>query len=57
MEDHVKRELGCEEGEEPLRGIHMSLQAHIQEMVVKVWYVFLLKTVRKMVTDEEERKT
>lgn len=57
MEDHVKRELGCEEGEEPLRGIHMSLQAHIQEMVVKVWYVFLLKTERKIVTDEEERKT
>ena len=44
MEDHVKRELGCEEGEEPLRGVHMSLQTHIQEMVVQVWYIFLFQT-------------
>lgn len=43
MEDHVKRELGCEQSEEPLRGIHMSLQTHIQEMVVQVWYIFLFK--------------
>lgn len=41
MEDHVKRELGCEEGKEPLRGVHVSLEAHIQEMVVQIRYVFL----------------
>lgn len=44
MEDHVKRELGCEEGEKPLRCVHMSFQAEVQEMVVQVWYIFLLKT-------------
>lgn len=54
MEDHVQRELGCEEGEEPLRGIHVSLQTHVQEMVVKVWYVFLLETERKKVSEKEE---
>ena len=47
MEDHVKRELGCEEGEEPLRGVHMSLQTHIQEMVVQIWNIFLLKANRQ----------
>lgn len=49
MEDHVKRELGCEEGEEPLRGVHMSLQTHIQEMVVQIRYIFLYirKQIRK----------
>lgn len=44
MEDHVEGELGCEESEEPLRGVHVSLQAHIQEMVVQVWYIFLEQT-------------
>lgn len=44
MEDHVKRELGCEEGEEPLRSVHMSLQTHIQEVVVQVWYILLFQT-------------
>lgn len=56
MEDHIKRELGCEEGEEPLRSIHMSLQTHVQEVVVKVWYTFLLKTERQKVTQKEEEK-
>lgn len=44
MEDHVEGELGCEECEEPLWGVHVSLQAHIQEMVVQVWYIFLEQT-------------
>lgn len=44
MEDHVEGELGCEESEEPLWGVHVSLQAHIQEMVVQVWYIFLEQT-------------
>lgn len=48
MEDHVKRELGCEEGEEPLGGVHMSLQTHIQEMVVQIRNIFL--TQRRHVT-------
>lgn len=47
MEDHVKRELGCEEGEEPLRSVHMSLQTHVQEMVVQIWNIFLLKKIEK----------
>lgn len=44
MEDHVERKLGCEEGEEPLGGVHVSLQTHVQEVVVKVWNIFLLKS-------------
>lgn len=54
MEDHVKRELGCEEGEKPLRGVHVSLQTHVQEMVVKVWYVLLLRTERKRQQDRDK---
>lgn len=57
MEDHVKRELRCEEGEEPLRGVHMSLQTHIQEMVVQVWYIFLFKTERKRMSDTGQEET
>ena len=56
MEDHVKRELGCEEGEEPLRGVHVSFQTHVQEMVVKVWYIFLLETKRSRGVDVERGK-
>lgn len=56
MEDHVKRELGCEEGEKPLRCVHMSLQTHIQEMVVQVWYIFLLKTERKRGTEKDHKE-
>lgn len=41
MEDHVKRKLGCEESQEPLGGVHMSLQTHIQEMVVQIRYILL----------------
>lgn len=51
MEDHVKRELGCEEGEEPLGGVHVCLQTHIQEMGVQVWYIFLFETERKQMMD------
>jgi len=47
MKHHVKGELGCEEGEEPLRGVHMSLQTHVQEMVVEIWNIFLMKTEGK----------
>lgn len=57
VEDHVKRELGCEEGEEPLRRVHMSLQTHIQEMVVQVRYIFLFKTQRnKLVKEVKQRR-
>lgn len=61
MEDHVKRKLGGEEGEEPLRGVHVSLQTHIQEMVVQVWDIFLFQTEtikhgRTMVRESSNRK-
>lgn len=46
MEDHVKRKLGCEEGQEPLRSIHMGLQTHIQEMVVQIRYILLKRQTR-----------
>lgn len=46
MEDHVKRELGCEESEEPLRGIHVGLQTHVHEVVVQVGKIFLFKETR-----------
>ena len=36
VEDHVERELGGEESEEPLRGVHVGLQAQLQEVVPQV---------------------
>lgn len=42
MEDHVERELGCEEGEEPLGGVHVRLQTHVEEVSVQIWDVFLM---------------
>lgn len=57
MEDHIKRELGCKEGEKPLRCVHMSLQTHIQEMVVQVWYIFLLNTKRTLQGKRRMKKT
>lgn len=42
MEDHVERELGCKEGEEPLGGVHVRLQTHVEEVSVQIWDVFLL---------------
>ena len=47
MEDHVKRELGCKECEEPLRGIHVCLQTHIHKVVVQIRKIFLVKTHRQ----------
>ena len=47
MEHHVEGELGCEEREEPLRGVHMSLQTHVQEVVIQVWDVLLLETEKE----------
>ena len=41
VEDHVERELGREEGEEPLGGVHVGLQTHVQEVAVQVRKVLL----------------
>lgn len=46
MKDHAEGELGSEEGQEPLRGIHMSLQIQILEMRPQIWKL-LLHTRRK----------
>lgn len=46
VEDHVERELGCEEREEPLGGVHVRLQPHVQEVSVQIWDVFLLEAHR-----------
>ncbi len=37
VKDHVKRELGREEREEPLGGVHVRFQTQIQEVCVQVW--------------------
>jgi len=41
VKDHVKREFGCEECEEPLGGIHVCFQTQVQEVCVQVWNAFL----------------
>lgn len=41
MKNHVEREFGCEEREEPLRGVHVCFQTQVQKMCVQVWNVFL----------------
>lgn len=46
MEDHVKRELGCEECEEPLRGVHVGLQTHVHKVVEQVGEIFLFRERR-----------
>lgn len=46
MEDHVEWELGCEEGEEPLGGVHVCLQTHVEEVSVQIRDIFLLGEVR-----------
>ncbi len=44
VKDHVKRELGREEREEPLGGVHVRFQTQIQEVCVQVWNAFLQHT-------------
>lgn len=41
VEDHVEREFCGEERKEPLGGIHVCLEAYIQEVVVQVGDAFL----------------
>lgn len=41
MENHAEGELGREEGEEPLGGIHVGLQVQVLEVGPEVWNLFL----------------
>lgn len=41
VEHHVEGELGGEEREKPLRGVHVSLQPHVEEVGVQVRDVLL----------------
>lgn len=41
MEDHAEGELGGEECEEPLRRIHVGLQAQLLEVGPQVWELLL----------------
>ena len=44
MVDHEQWELGREQREEPLGGIHVSFQVHLQEVVKQLWHVVLKST-------------
>lgn len=52
MENHAEGELGREQGEEPLGGIHVSLQVQLLEVGPKVWKLLLwrksIKRIRKL---------
>lgn len=50
VEDHAEGELGSEEGQEPLRGVHMSLQIQILEVRPQIWELLLH-------TEKETEKT
>lgn len=41
VEHHAQGELGSEEGEEPLGGVHVRLQVKFLEMGPQVWKLFL----------------
>lgn len=41
VEDHAEGELGSEEGQKPLGGIHMSLQIKILEVRPQIWELLL----------------
>lgn len=41
MEDHAEGELGGEEGEEPLRGVHVGLQVQLLEVAPQLWKLLL----------------
>lgn len=41
VENHAQGELGSEEGEEPLGGIHVCLQVQLLEVGPQVWKLFL----------------
>ncbi|MGH0143011.1 UNVERIFIED_CONTAM: hypothetical protein FKN15_052307 [Acipenser sinensis] len=41
VEDHAEREFGCEEGEKPLGGVHVSFQAQVHEVVIQVRQLLL----------------
>ena len=45
-EDEEERELGREEGQEPLRGEHVSLQANILKMLKQIWHVLLYQSFK-----------
>lgn len=51
MENHAEGELGSEEGEEPLRGVHVRLKVQVLEVGPQVWKLFLEER-----EDEEEAK-
>lgn len=41
VEDHAEGELGSKEGQEPLGGIHVSLQIQILEVRPQIWELLL----------------
>ena len=41
VENHAQGELGSEEGEKPLRGVHVCLQVELLEVGPQVWKLFL----------------
>ena len=43
VENHAEGELGCEQGEEPLGGIHVCLQVQLLEVGPQVWKLFLFE--------------
>lgn len=60
MENHAKGELGSEEGEEPLGGIHVCLQVQFLEMGPEFGLLFLEKkkeSERDKTSDLINRKT
>lgn len=52
VEDHAEGELGSKEGQEPLGGIHVSLQIQILEVRPQIWEL-LLHTQREKETGKE----
>lgn len=52
VENHAEGELGREEGEEPLGGIHVCLQVELLEVGPKIWKLFLWEQ-----NEKEDEKT
>lgn len=50
VENHAKGELGSEEGEEPLGGVHVCLQVQLLEVRPQVRKLFLWEQI-----EEEEQ--
>lgn len=53
VENHAQGELGSEEGEEPLGGVHVCLQVKFLEMGPQVWKLFLYEQI----VEEEQQET